>query len=122
MMRAVLRKEHSIVSAPTTTSKAAPWQWPVDVVAYAKEEKVEQHLNPVLEATWRVFPMARRVRVTLEVDPELRDQKYIVFDVDVPRKDVSNFVDLVHRWNDEEKRIVPNPRTSFFVLSVNVVS
>jgi hypothetical protein len=78
------------MSTPQTTSTAASsgtngvnGAFPADVVAFAAANKVEDCLQPLLEATHRIFPTARFVKVEIDDDPELRDQRHILYNVQV---------------------------------------
>jgi hypothetical protein len=102
------------MSAPVTPPKT--WQWPADVLAFAAEQKVQAYLDPLLEATYRVFPTLESLRVTVEQDQELRDVRWIVFEVRVPERDIPDFVKAVHAWTDEKYRVCPAPLVCTFPL------
>jgi hypothetical protein len=40
----------------TTRSAPTTWQWPADVLAFAARNQVSAYLDPLLEATGRLFP------------------------------------------------------------------
>jgi hypothetical protein len=107
----------STLSAPGTA-----WQWPADVLAFAAENKVAEYLDPLLKATRGLFPTATSLRVTLEQDPELRDERSIVFDVQAPIRDVPHFVEAVHFWTDEKYRVCPAPLVCTFRLRLHRVN
>src|SRR5262245_26160934 len=97
-------------TTPTTPAAWANWTWPDDVTAFAKEHEVETYLEPLKDVLARLFPTAKRARVILEVDPELRDDRHITFKIDVPDEDigdVSDYKKAVRAWHDESARIVP---------------
>lgn len=78
------------MSSPQTTSTTASSQgnganavFPSDVVAFAAAHQAEDCLQPLLEATHRLFPTAQSITVSIEDDPELRDNAQIVFRVQV---------------------------------------
>src|SRR2546430_369421 len=104
------------MSAPSATATA--WQWPADVLDFAARSQVGAYLDPLLDATRRLFPTARGLRVFLEGDPEIRDDWHIVFDVRVPRADVPHFVSAQHFWIDELYRICPAPLVCTFRLGL----
>jgi hypothetical protein len=81
------------------------YPWPADLLAFAVRNKVDALLEPHLEATRRLFPTATSLRVFLELDPEIRDFWYIVFEVEVPTKDVPDYVAAKRRWRDAASRI-----------------
>jgi hypothetical protein len=108
------------MAAPVTTQ--TQWQWPADVLEFAARNQVQSYLDPLLESIQRLFPTAVSLRVFLDLDPELRDEWHIVFDVRVPANDVPNFVAAMHRWNDESFRICPAPLVCIFRLLLILVS
>jgi hypothetical protein len=109
------------MSAPSIPL-ATPGQWPTDVVALAQEKKLDQYLDPLLKATWQLFPTASQVNVAVELDPELRDERSIVFNVLVARADGPDFGEAMRRWHQEEDKIIPPPRSCTFVLSLEIIS
>lgn len=109
------------MSAPVTAALTGPW--PADVLEFAVKHNVQACLDPLLEATWRVFPTARRIQVSLQDDPGILDDWHIDFDVEVPAADVlPQFVETVHRWNREMYRCCPAPLVFIFRLGVGLVS
>lgn len=108
------------MSAPVRATPA--WQWPADVLEFAAKEKVQDYLEPLLEATRRVFPTARQIKVSLECDPEIANDWHILFDLKVPRQDVPNFVEAVHQWNREAISICPAPLICTFRLYPQLIS
>jgi hypothetical protein len=48
------------MSAPAVTETA--WQWPADVLAFAADSQVQEYLEPLLEATRRVYPTLRTLK------------------------------------------------------------
>jgi len=102
-------------------STATTWQWPADVLDFAARHQLDSYLDPLLAATRKVYPTARSLRVSLELDPELRDEWSIVFDVDVPQTDIPNYVSALRRWSDELFRICPAPLVCTFRLVLTPV-
>lgn len=102
------------MSAPVTTT--TEWQWPVDVLEFAGQHNVRTYLEPLLLATRQLFSTARGVKVSLEADPEIRDDWHIVFDVQVPHQDVPNYVDAQHQWILALYSICPAPLVCTFRL------
>ncbi len=100
---------------------ATAWHWTPEVLAFAREQGVEGHLEPLRLATLHVFPTARELRVFQEDDPELRDVRWIVFEVFVPAEDLVNFVELTYRWSQESRAVCPSRLFHNFVLSVRAV-
>lgn len=102
------------MSAPV--SPATAWQWPVDVLTYAAAKGLETYLEPLREAVYRVFPTLQSLRVTVEHDQELRDVSWIVFEVEVPERDIPDFIQARHAWSAEKFRICPAPLVCEFSL------
>lgn len=102
------------MSAPATTTTV--WQWPAEVLEFAAESNVGAYLDPMLQATHRIFPTASIVKVTVETDPEIRDDRHIVFDVSVPRGDLPNYLDSQHRWIRALYDVCPAPLVCTFRL------
>jgi hypothetical protein len=102
------------MSAPPVP--AAPWTWPADVVEFAEHEKVRGYLDPLRQAIDRIYPTARSVKVYVSEDPEIRDDRHIVFDVHVPEVDLADFRAAKRRWHDELFRICPAPLAPVFRL------
>jgi hypothetical protein len=98
-----------------------PWQWSKDVLAFAAEYRVADYLEPLREATLRLVPTAS-LQVLLKLDPELRDDWHIVFEVRAPKKDVPHFVHAVHSWTDELYRVCPAPLVCTFQLSLHRIN
>ena len=95
----------SVVPTDLTT-----WQWPADVLELARREEIDDQLDPLLEATRRLFPTARSIRVYMEGDPELRDVRYITYEVRVLRDDVPDCLAADRSWYEELRRINPGPQ------------
>src|SRR5206468_1593475 len=88
--RSAAAKKISLVSA--LRASTTTWQWPPEVLDFARRRQIDPYLDPLLSATWRVFPTARRLSVSLHGDPELRDDWHVRFEVEVPQGDVANYV------------------------------
>ncbi len=110
-----------MATVPASATATTTWQWPADVLEFARKSQLEAYLDPLLEATRRVYPTALSIRVTLDLDPEIRDLWSITFTVEVPQRDIPNFVDAVHAWTDELDRICPGPRTCIFRLFLSLI-
>src|SRR5262245_47412138 len=90
---------------PAQLETEPAWQWPADVLALAAEQGVTAILDPLLEATRRLFPMARSLKVYVQQDPEIRDWRSIVFKVEYLDRDIPDFIGMKHRWTDELMRL-----------------
>ncbi len=106
----------------STISTLTAGQWPADVLDFAVRHQLDSYLDPLLAATRKVYPTARSLRVSLELDPELRDVWSIVFDVEVPREDIPDYVAALRRWTDELFRICPAPHVCTFSLVLTPVA
>lgn len=112
------------MNVPQTTSAAesstgangANGAFPADVVAFAAAHQGEHCLQPLLEATHRFFPTARSVKVSVEEDPELRDNTGIVFDVEVAGLPLEEARAARRQWNQEMDRLYPPLRKFLFCL------
>jgi hypothetical protein len=94
--------------------------WPADIVAFAIANGAELCLQPMLEATQRLFSTAAFVKVSLEVDPELRDNTRIMFHVQVTGlSSYEQWQEAHTRWGQEHFRICPPLRAILFGLWLN---
>lgn len=107
----------SNISPPSATVPA--WHWATDVLEFAAQQQVAAYLDPLLEATRRLFPTARLLQVKVEQDREARDDRWILFEVRVPLADVPDFVRAVHAWDAECLRICPAPLAPHFVFMLH---
>src|SRR2546428_750710 len=80
---------------PVPTS---PQNWPPDVAAFAKEQHVEEFLPKVLDLIRRIFPSAAGLNVVVTEDPEIADDKHIVFEVQAAGLGVPQAVACEMRW------------------------
>lgn len=106
------------MTAPVTP--ATHWQWPADVLALAAEKKVEPYLEPMLELTRRAFPTASWIKVRMQQDPELRDERCILFDVQVALTPQEAGT-ARKQWIREALGICPAPLITVFSLFLDLV-
>jgi hypothetical protein len=104
-----------------STASRTKWTWPPDVLAYAARHQVSQYLDPLLEMTQRLFPTGS-LRISVYFDRELREVSWIALDAEVPRSDVGDYVEAVHRWNDQAAQLCPAPLRHHFTFSLNPVT
>jgi hypothetical protein len=71
-----------------------------DVVAFAAAHQAEHSLQPLLEATCRIFPNACFIKVAVEEDPELRDNTQIVFRVQVDGLSLEESQAARRKWHE----------------------
>jgi hypothetical protein len=99
-----------------------PTAWSAEVLAFAAQRQLAMYLDPLLQVSRRLFPTAESIEVTLESDPALVDHQRVVFDVRVPKPDVADFVQAVHRWSAEAFQLCPSPQAYTFCLILNRIA
>lgn len=104
-------------SAGTNGAQGA---FPAEVVAFAVANQVEDFLQPLLEATHRIFPTARSVNVQIDDDPEIRDDRHILFEVKTPDTSLEEARQGRKAWIDELFRVCPATRICVFRLSLDL--
>ena len=92
---------------------------PPEVVAFAREQGVEKYLPQLVEWARQVYPSATRFEVFTEDDPEIANDRHIVFELDVPL-DVEQALEADRRWNRGVFQIVPAPLVCVFRLSADL--
>jgi hypothetical protein len=104
----------------TQTVSVAPHPLiPTEVVAFAREQGVEKYLLPLVEWARQVYPSATRFEVFTEDDPEIANDRHIVFELDVPL-DVEEAVEADRHWHRGVFKIVPAPLVCVFRLSADL--
>ncbi len=103
-----------------TTS--AEWTIPEseEVRAFAEEQGVAAYLTAVLQATRRIFPMAKRRAIYVEEDPEIANDRHIVVEAEV-RMDISEALAARRQWHEAVFQCCPAPLICVFRLSVDLV-
>jgi hypothetical protein len=107
-------------AAENTGTNGANGAFSPDVVAFAREHQGEHCLQPLLEATHRIFPTARFVKVRVEKDPELRDNTGIVFHVQAAGLSQDEARAANRQWNQESDRLYPPLRKILFCLLLDL--
>jgi hypothetical protein len=102
------------MSSPVTTPTTQ--YWPPEVRDFAAQHQVANLLDPLRLVLDRLFPAAQSIRVRLEEDPEIRDDRHIVFEIRVSRADVPEFGTAKRRWHEELFRLCPAPLVCLFRL------
>jgi hypothetical protein len=92
---------------------------PLEVVAFAREQEVEQYLPQLVDWARQVYPSATRFEVFTEDDPEIANDRHIVFELDVPL-DVEQALEADRRWHRGVFKIVPAPLVCVFRLSADL--
>jgi hypothetical protein len=96
--------------------------WPTEVLEFAERSQVAEYLEPLREGLQQVFPTAVSVHLTLDLDPEIRDDWHITFHVVVPKSDIPDFVEATHAWYDQKGLRVPRPFVCLFRLNLKPVN
>jgi hypothetical protein len=107
------------MSAPETTANG--WQWPADVLEFANRHQIQVYLEPLLDATNRVFPTASLLRIYLGEDPEIPGDQPIVFDVRMCSLDLSAARAAQKEWNRQLLGLCPGPLATHFGLILDHV-
>jgi hypothetical protein len=92
---------------------------PPEVVAFAREQGVATYLPRLVEWARQVYPGATRFEVFTEDDPEIANDRHIVFELDVPLT-VEEALEADRRWGDGVFRICPAPLVCVFRKSTNL--
>ena len=93
-----------------------------EVSRFAKEKHVEQYLPKVLEMTRRIFPSARGLAIFVDEDPEIADDRHIVFEVEATGLNVEQAVDAEWRWCGEIFDVCPSTHVCVFRLALRLVA
>src|SRR4051812_13555975 len=83
-----------LVSLPT---KPENYNWPADLLEFARAGGWDGYLDPLLQATRELFPTGE-IRVYLQKDPELAGIWFIVFEARVPMQDLPDYMDAKRKW------------------------
>ena len=105
------------MAAPTTTPLLVV---PPEVHAFAKEAGVTAYLAPLLELLVQTFLTAKRFAVVVEDDPEIANDRHIVFEVDAPL-DVEQAIEAKDRWHEGLFARCPAPLVCVFRLYLDLV-
>jgi hypothetical protein len=91
---------------------------PPDVLAFAAEQGVTEYLPAVSAMTRRIFPIAP-MKVFLEEDPEIANDRHIVLKVPVARDtSVEDLVAFHRQWSSEIFQHCPATHVCVFSLGV----
>src|SRR5580693_9271632 len=89
-----------------------------EVYEYSRKHGIEAPLQRLLEATPRIYPNAKSIRVYMELDVEIKDMWFIVFEVYVLKADYPDYIVAGNLWSEEWMRAYPYPRNHSFVLDL----
>jgi hypothetical protein len=98
-----------------TAPPAATWSWPADVLTFAAKHGITPYLDQLLSVTQRLFPN-RLLRVFVEEDPEIPDDCYLSFEVDITGMTVEELGATRRAWTDALYALCPFPLPGLFSL------
>jgi hypothetical protein len=104
-----------------TTAAAPRLVIPPEVLAFARDRKVDQHLGPIIDLFHRLFGDARKLAVGLHDDPEIAGLRSIVFEVEVAWPNYSQARDAYRAWHDGLFAIFPLPHLCDIALIIHRV-
>jgi hypothetical protein len=102
--------------APNAEAVPSPAVAP-EVSAFAEQEGVTAYLPAVIEMTRRIFPAAP-LRVFVEDDPEIANDRHIVLEVDLTGMSVPEMVAADWQWVTEIFRHCPSTHAWVFRLGM----
>jgi hypothetical protein len=108
------------VPVPPPAETPPAWEWPAEVIARADEAGVREYLEPLRRATLGLFPNAR-LCVLVEQDPEIAEERMIVFEAHVPERNLPHPLVARKFWFHEFRQIVPAPLSVVFRLMLTRV-
>lgn len=103
-----------------TGTNGANGEFSQEVMAFAIASRVADYLNPLWRAIHRIFPTARWVRVLIDDDPEIRDDRHILFEVKVPDVGLEGARRGRNAWIEELFRVCPAPLVCVFRLDLDL--
>ncbi len=106
------------MSTQTISSAPQPTVSP-EVMAFAREQGVEQYLPKLIELTRQVYPGATRFDVFTEDDPEIANDRHIVLSLVAPL-DLGQAREADYRWHRGGFAIVPAPLVCVFRLRIDL--
>lgn len=111
---------HTSSAAENTGTNGVTGAFSPDVRAFAIASQVEDCLQPLLEATHRIFPTARFVRVQIDDDPEIREDRHILYNVQIAGLSLEQSRAAGKQWNQELFRICSPLRSCVFRLRLDL--
>jgi hypothetical protein len=102
--------------APNAEAVPSPAVAP-EVLAFAEQEGVTAYLPAVIEMTRRIFPAAP-LRVFVEDDPEIANDRHIALEVEPPTTSVPELFAGRQQWVTEIFRHCPSTHVWVFRLGM----
>src|SRR5689334_15406000 len=84
-----------------------------EVATFAREQGVEQYVRGLVALSQRTFPSATRFEVLLDEDPEIADDRHILFRLAVPL-DVPQSLAADRQWIEGLYQLCPKPLVCVF--------
>lgn len=94
---------------------------PPEVAALAKEHGVSEYLPAILAMLQQVLVGARRIDVLVDEDPEIPDDRHIVFEIGLPCQDVNDYLRAKDALDEGLIRVCPPSQATVFRLSLTDV-
>lgn len=92
--------------------------WPEAVLRCAADLGVDEQLPEILALTRRIFPDAEQINVLIEDDPEIADDRHLVFEVALPTLTAAEVVRRNDQWHRELIRCCPPAAVCVFRLGL----
>src|SRR5438093_2252030 len=105
-------KQLEAVMNQVTASPPGPTMSP-EIAAFAAERGVSEYLPAVLAMTQAIYS-GRDITIVLEDDPEIANDRHIVFNVDVTGLSVQQLVDTQWQWSGEIFKHCPSTHAPIF--------
>jgi hypothetical protein len=105
------QKEDRTMSAQTqATTTIEPYVYPADVLEFAAKQGIADRLEPLRQATFRLFPTGR-LKIMFKPDPECKELDAIVYTVTVNLAEVPDRREADRLWSEELRALMPRPST-----------
>jgi hypothetical protein len=105
----------------TAADNPAATAWSEEVLAVAEHQNLRTYLEPMFKATNEIFSTASRIEVHVQQDPEIPDQKNIIFNVQIRGLTSAQYRAAHKAWNVEFLRIHSGPIIHIFYLLLDIL-
>jgi hypothetical protein len=85
----------------------------------AAQHGIQERVREMVEITKGVFPTARRFEVYVEDDPDIPNERYIIYDVKIPEFSLDQAWEARQLWGKELLRVFSYPRNFLPVLRLD---